>query len=270
MNSSTERSRAVVKRIAAQETPGLPKRLILFHGNGKCGDYYEPLALKLAALEFATALVTLPGYGPVPPLDHPTWPAILEDLIPVVRQELGEGGTLVGFSLGGLVAFLLAAHLQDKVHELVLVEPGIVPWPWLAQRLAENYRSRRVNQERGVFHNTGSGYRRIHDVASFPAKAMELALACEAESDPSTKRALVLGAADLHPLPFEKVNSRVLLVRGSSSGLLMKAAQFVLSRKFQNASTAVIENAGHWVANENDAELAKTIDTFAGRSPDTH
>ena len=211
--------------------------------------------------------MTLPGYGPASPLDHPSWSAILEDLLPLVREELGEGGALVGFSLGGLVAFLLSAHLQDKVQELVLVEPGIVPGPWLTLSMAEIYKSRSGDKERGLFHNTGRGFRRIHDVASFPAKAMEIALACDAKSDLGTQRALVLGAADLHPLPFKQVNSRVLLVRGSSSGWLMKAAQIVLLYKFQSASTTVIENAGHWVANEKDAELAETINSFVRRSP---
>jgi len=79
-----------------------------------------------------------------------------------------------------------------------------------------------------------------------------------------TPLALVEGAADLCPLPFSQVTAPTLLIRGQSSGLMMRIGQWMQARHLPHAKTAVIHRAGHWMANEQDEAVADVIGRFVG------
>jgi pimeloyl-ACP methyl ester carboxylesterase len=249
--------------------PAGARRLTLLPGNGLCAEFYASLGHALVARGFAVRLITLPGYDGTPPLADPGWPALLEAALPVVREGVRGRGTLVGHSLGGLLALLLAARLGGEVGTLVLMEPAIIPWRWLAGLGAQFYRRRVVDRDSDAFVNRGAGYQRLHDPGSYPAEVFALVRRCRSRSDRTTEQTLVDGAVELHPLPFGEVRARVLLVRGASSGVSQWAGQKALGRLLPDTRAVVIPRAGHWMANEQDGLIADAVDRFVAGEKST-
>ncbi|MFT4627108.1 MAG: esterase [Myxococcota bacterium] len=236
---------------------------IVLHGNDLCGPFYAPLADRLAGAGFDVVLVTMSGYGGEPPLEPVTLDGMLAEVGDLVRAQTAPV-TLIGHSLGGLVAFATAAREPEAVLRLVLMEAPIVPWKWLAQRAADRYDRQVVDGDRSQFENRGPGYTRLHSPDAFPEEAMQTALRCRRLSDPNTPKQLIATGAAMYPLPYDAVTQPVLLVRGASSGFMLRASQWDLQWRLPNATSVVIDEAGHWMANENDPALASAIVEFAG------
>jgi len=229
-----------------------------------CAEYYLPLAQLLADRGVAVQLVTLPGYNGTEPIPDLNWERLLETLLPVVSKHRA----LIGHSLGGLCSIPLAAKLGDDLDHLILMEPGVVPWKSVARFGAWWYRRSVVDRKEPEFKNRGPWYWRIHDPDRFPPEAMEIVLRSDASTDIETPRGLTGRFADLYPLPFEDIRAKTLMVRGGSSGVMMAWGSWLVGRRLE-ANYAVIPDAGHWMANEQDALLAEAIGGFLEDSGNT-
>ena len=75
--------------------------------------------------------------------------------------------------------------------------------------------------------------------------------------------ALLEALPALYPLPFAEVSVPVLLLRGAHSGWRARLGTRVLSHMLPNARVEVIPRAAHWLVNEADADVARTITAFA-------
>lgn len=234
--------------------------VLLLPANGKCAEFYEPLGRALAAHGTRVTLTTFAGFDGTP--GRPGW----DDLVAEARAALPGHRVLVGHSLGGLVALLVAAAEVD-LDALVLLEPAVVPWSWAARLLGARYRRHeidRIDRPGSGFENSGPWFRRLHDPVSFPREAMAIALRASDATPPEVTRHLHETADGLWPLPLARVRVPTLLVRGGSSGLLMALGQIALARHLRRAERATLPRAGHWMANEQDDALAEMVARFAG------
>lgn len=237
--------------------------VVILHSNGMCAPFYRPVGELLAARGFDVTAFTLPGFDGTEALPDRSLPALVEAIAPEVLEALGEGGILVGHSLGGMLAFLLAARpdFEDRVQRLVLLEPAIVPVRALTSLFAGWYRRGAVEGEPG-FRNRGPFFWRLHDPDRYPQEAWTLFERNERETDPAVVRGLLATSDQVLPLPFERVACPVILVRGRSSGPVMWAAQRLLARRFPHARCVDLERAGHWMVFEADDALAAAIATL--------
>ncbi len=233
---------------------------VILHGNGLYPAFYTGLATELADRGVACHIPALPGFSGRKPTS-PGWHALLEATATETGALLGANGVLVGHSLGGLVALLLAARQPPRA--LVLLEPAVIPWRALARFGAFLYRAKAQQDAPDRVPNRGPWFWRMHDPDRLPEAVMRGALSASAATDHTTLDALQAGLADLYPLPFDAVRCPTLVVRGASSGPVMAWGQRDLARRLPCAHTAVIPQAGHWLANEQDAALAAAIARFA-------
>lgn len=115
----------------AREPGGAPE-LVFLHGVGLNAHGWDPLAIALAHEPGVRSLaVDLPGHG------HSDWrgdanyrPDMLAADVGVALDQLAPAPvTLVGHSLGGLTAIVVAAMQPHRVRGLVIVDitPGVVP-----------------------------------------------------------------------------------------------------------------------------------------------
>ena len=227
-------------------------------GNGLFAEFFAPLGYELAERGVSHRALTLPGYDRTPALADPSWERLLRALDVEVTKS--DASVLIGHSLGGLAALLLAAR-SDRIEGLVLLEPAIAPH-WLARAVAAVYGRGWVRGVETEFDVRGPGYTRIADMDAFPQAVLDRVLEARSGTDLATERALITTAPTLYPLPFDQVRCPVLLVRGDSSGISQRLSQDRLKRRFPGAQTAVIERAGHWMANEQDVALAEVIASF--------
>lgn len=242
-----------MKRIEVGPQGGV--RALLLHGNDLCAEFYRPLAEALAAHEIGTTLVTLPGFAGEAPLGAPSWPAMAA----AVRAELADTRVLIGHSLGGALAWLVARDRPAAVERVVLLEPALLPWRWLAEAALERYRKNVVHGGGDRFESWSGAFHRVADPARYPAWAIELYLASRRASDRATVDTLVAELPALHPVA--PLPQPTCLVRGARSGRAHGLVNRLVARRL-GARFEVLPRAGHWLANEDDAALAERIARF--------
>ena len=242
-----------MKRIEVGPADGV--RALLLHGNDLCAEFYRPLAEALATHGLHTTLVTLPGFAGEAPLPAPSWPAMAA----AVRAELDGTRVLIGHSLGGALAWLVARQAPPGVERVVLLEPALLPWRWLADAALERYRRNVVHGASDRFERWSGAFHRVADEARYPRWAIDLYLASRRTSDRATVDALVAALPALHPVA--PLPQPTCLVRGDASGRLHGLVHRLLARRL-GARLERLPRAGHWLANEDDAALAERIARF--------
>lgn len=234
------------------------QRAVLVHGNDLCAEFYVPLADQLAKRGFTTTLLTLPGFHHEPPLARPGWEGLVQALLEALP---GPGTTLLGHSMGGLLALLAAARRPRELGTLVLLEPVLLPYRWMARAASRQYLEAVVRAERRRFVNWNGGQYRIAAPERYPPEMIELYLEVRRTSDRATAEALFSTLPALHPLPFERVEVPTLLVLGAETGLRSRAINAIVARRLR-CRRVVIPEAAHWLANERDESVAEHTAEF--------
>ena len=120
------------------ETHGSGRPLILIHGGLGSGEMFGPVIPALAANHRVVA-VDLQGHGRTADIDRPLDIRLMADDIAALIDHLGlDKPDIVGYSLGGGVAFFTAVRHPDKVGKLVMASAHIrrdaIPAEMLAQQ----------------------------------------------------------------------------------------------------------------------------------------
>ncbi len=120
------------------EIHGSGRPLILLHGGLGSGEMFGPVIQKLAANHQVIA-VDLQGHGRTADIDRPLDVRLMADDIAALIDHLGiDKPDIVGYSLGGGVAFFTAVRHPDKVGKLVMAAAHIrrdaIPAEMLAQQ----------------------------------------------------------------------------------------------------------------------------------------
>ena len=124
-----------------QDYGGSGELLVLVHGLGGSAANWDAVGPGFARHGRAVAL-DLPGFGLSPPAKDWKLPTHAEALR-AFTAELADNATLVGNSMGGLLAEMVASEHSDLVNALILISPATPPrlpdprihWP-TARRLA--------------------------------------------------------------------------------------------------------------------------------------
>ena len=120
------------------ETHGTGRPLILLHGGLMSGETFGPVLSDLAR-NHQVIVPDLQGHGRTADIDRPIDIKLMADDIAALIDHLGlDKPDLVGYSLGGGVAFFTAVKYPDKVGKLVIVSANIrrdaIPPEMLAQQ----------------------------------------------------------------------------------------------------------------------------------------
>ena len=120
------------------ETIGTGRPLILLHGGLGSGEMFGPTRPTLAERHHAIA-VDLQGHGRTADIDRPIDIRLMADDIAALIDHLGlDKPDVVGYSLGGGVAFFTAVKYPEKVGRLVMASAHIrrdaIPPEMLAQQ----------------------------------------------------------------------------------------------------------------------------------------
>jgi pimeloyl-ACP methyl ester carboxylesterase len=120
------------------ETQGSGRPLVLLHGGLGSGEMFGPILPTLAANHRVIA-VDLQGHGRTADIDRPIDVRLMAGDIAALIEHLGlDKPDVLGYSLGGGVAFHLAVQRPDLVRRLVMVSANIrrdaIPAEMLAQQ----------------------------------------------------------------------------------------------------------------------------------------
>jgi pimeloyl-ACP methyl ester carboxylesterase len=107
------------------ETHGAGQPMILLHGGLGSGEMFGPILPALAGHHQVIA-VDLQGHGRTADIDRPIDMRLMADDIAALTDHLGlDKPDVVGYSLGGGVAFHTGVRHPDKVGRLVMASAGI-------------------------------------------------------------------------------------------------------------------------------------------------
>ena len=107
------------------ETHSTGRPLILLHGGLGSGEMFGPILPQLAA-DHQVISVDLQGHGRTADIDRPLDIRLMADDIAALIDHLGlDRPDLVGYSLGGGVAFFTAVKYPDKVRRAVVASAHI-------------------------------------------------------------------------------------------------------------------------------------------------
>src|SRR5918997_414424 len=120
------------------ETHGSGRPMILLHGGLGSGEMFGPILPALAE-DHQVIAVDLQGHGRTADIDRPIDIRLMADDIAALIDHLGlEKPDVVGYSLGGGVAFFTAVKVPEKVGRLVMASANIrrdaIPAEMLAQQ----------------------------------------------------------------------------------------------------------------------------------------
>ena len=120
------------------ETHGSGRPLILLHGGLGSSEMFGPILPELAAGHLVIA-PDLQGHGRTADIDRPIDMRLMADDVAALIDHLGlDKPDVLGYSLGGGVAFFLASKYPDKIGKLVIVSAHIrrdaIPAEMLAQQ----------------------------------------------------------------------------------------------------------------------------------------
>jgi pimeloyl-ACP methyl ester carboxylesterase len=107
------------------EIHGSGRPVVLLHGGLGSGEMFGPVVPLLAA-DHRVILPDLQGHGRTADIDRPIDPRRMADDIAALIGRLGlEKPDVVGYSLGGGVAFWTAANYPDVVRRMVMVSTNV-------------------------------------------------------------------------------------------------------------------------------------------------
>ena len=100
--------------------------IVMLHGLGASRAQFEAFDAELQAAGCKSLVVDLPGFGAAPSLPNYTIEAMDAAVVDAVELSSPDGMpvTLVGNSMGGLLAMRYALARPDRVEQLVLVAPA--------------------------------------------------------------------------------------------------------------------------------------------------
>jgi pimeloyl-ACP methyl ester carboxylesterase len=124
------------------ETHGTGRPLILLHGGLASGEMFEPILPALTE-RHQVVIVDLQGHGRTADIDRPIDVRLMADDIAALIDHIGlERPDVVGYSLGGGVAFFTASKYPEKVGKLVMasahINSDVMPAEMRAQQAQVN------------------------------------------------------------------------------------------------------------------------------------
>lgn len=250
-----------------RESHGAGPDVALLHGWGLHGGIFEDLARSLAR-EFRVHVLDLPGHGRSP------WAkgaGDLEGMARGVAAHLPERCSLVGWSLGGLVAVRLAVRFPERVPALVVIAAGAAgarrrDWPeGTDEALLDGLRTRLGRDWKGTVQEF-LGLEVRGDAN--PLEALRELRRCVAVGGAPSTAALeaglsILRTADLRG-ELASVRARTLAIAGEYDRLVPPGAVRALAEGIAGARYHEVARAAHAPFLSHRTEVAGLVGDFLG------
>jgi len=223
--------------------------VVLLHGWALHAGLLAPLAEALAAEGHEVTCLDLPGHGGRP--YEPPFGA-LEELAATIAADLPPACTLIGWSLGGMVAARLAADHHPSVRSLALIATTprfVADTDWdhgLARELVAEFAAELGHDYPGLVRRFLSLQVRGDAQAARLLRQLRTQVFAQGEPDPAALSAGldILKQADLRAA-VGRICVPTLVIAGDHDRLTPAGAGAWLAGHIPGASHAVIEGAGH-------------------------
>ncbi|TGD57245.1 alpha/beta fold hydrolase [Flavobacterium humi] len=242
---------------------GQGQPLLIIHGFLGMSDNWKTLSMQYAAQGFQVHAVDLRNHGKSFHSDEFSYGIMVQDVVEYCQFHQLTSVDVIGHSMGGKVAMLLATTYPELVRKLIVADIGPKYYAphhdtILASLNAVDFSKK---PSRSEAEEIVSEY--IHDLGTRQFLLKNLYWAAPGQLDfrfnlkVFNEKKEVIGEA----LPFENhFDAPVLFLRGDRSDYILDSDFETILHHFPNAEIETVSGAGHWLHAENPKEFfEKTI-----------
>lgn len=244
---------------------GKGQPLLLIHGLFGSLDNLNTLARHLAK-DHLVYQIDLPNHGLSPRLDSCDYVAQADIVSQFIKQQKIINCTLIGHSMGGKVAMMLAMKMPLLVNKLIILD--MAPVAYFQRR-----------------HDSIFAALNACDIDLILEKKQALAILDAHHIEPAICQFLLKSFicshqrknmwrfnlkvieehyADILDWPIQNThfNGPTLFIKGEKSDYILEKYRTDIKTQFPNAKAHIIANAGHWLHAEKPDILSRVIDQF--------
>ncbi|TVR97857.1 MAG: alpha/beta fold hydrolase [Rhodospirillales bacterium] len=244
---------------------GAGQPIVMVHGLFGSERNWQAIAKRLAEAGYRALTVDLRNHGRSPWTPTMSLPEMAEDLAAFVEDRGLAAPVILGHSVGGKAAMLLALREPERVQALIVVDIAPV-----------TYRHSFIGHVRAMQAVDLAGLQRRAEVADRLSPAIPDAATRHFLVQNLVRRreglawrlnleAIAASMADLTGFPESpdgRYDGRTLMIRGEQSDYIAPAHQNAIFHLFPQAEFAVIAGAGHRPHVEQPAAFLERVRTF--------
>ena len=237
---------------------GEGKPFLIIHGFLGMSDNWKTLGLQFAELGFQIHLLDMRNHGKSFHSDDFSYELMANDVKDYCEFHQLENIILLGHSMGGKAAMLLATLHPELIEKLIIADIGPKFYPQHHQTILEGLNaidfskqpSRSEVEEIVSKHITDFGTRQFLLKSLYWKEKEQLAFRFNLEV--FNKKIEEIGKA----LPIENIFEKpTLFLRGSKSNYILDEDFETIKYHFPNSEIKTISNAGHWLHAENPKDF---------------
>jgi len=242
------------------------KDIVLIHGWGMSGNVWETLSYKLSN-NHRVIIVDLPGYGRSAQFVLPKY--TLQSLADELVSLVPPGATVLGWSLGGMIAMQMALRYPNAFDHLILVAASpqfqlSEDWPHaMDTRILENF----ANELANSYQDTIQQFLAIQALGSEHAREeirlLRRKVFRDGEPDPTALRQglNILQTANLRNQVHD-ITMNTLIIGGERDRLVPVAAAQSLAESIAHCQLRIIKGASHAPFISHQAAFIQAVEEF--------
>ncbi|MCA1907148.1 MAG: alpha/beta fold hydrolase [Magnetospirillum sp.] len=239
--------------------------LVIMHGLLGSARNWGGIATKLGETHHVMA-VDMPNHGASPWSEVMDYPFMARQVAEFIKTRCGGRALVVGHSMGGKAAMMLALTYPQMVERLVVVDIAPVRYTHTFAPYIKAMRAAPI----ATAQRRGDVELAMHGVIDDPR--VRAFLMQNLEGQPGSYRwrpnLAVLGAAMDDILGFPHVADGIsydgpaLFLHGALSDYVLPAHEDVIAALFPRARMQAVDGAGHWVHADKPAEFTQAVADF--------
>ena len=244
---------------------GEGKPMVIIHGFLGMSDNWKTLGTQFANEGYQVHALDLRNHGKSFHTDDFSYDVMAADVMQYCAHHQLKDIVIVGHSMGGKVAMLLATTYPELVSKLIVADIGPKYYAPHHQTIltALNAVNFSKKPSRAEVEEIVSGYIKDFGTRQFLLKNLywetSEQLAFRFNLKVFNEKIETVGTA----LPFENTFSKdTLFLRGDKSDYILDSDFETIYHHFPSASIKTIKNAGHWLHAENPKDFLSTVLDF--------
>jgi len=245
---------------------GSGKPVIILHGLFGMSDNWVSIGKQLSE-HFEVYIPDMRNHGQSPHDDVFSFSAMADDVLELIDDNHLGNVTLIGHSMGGKVAMLLALNHGDKVDRLMVIDisPGKYPVRHSQQQVVEAMQ--RVSLT-GITSRKGIEDQLIYSISDFRTRQLIMKNLFRTGNNTFAWRLNLEAIHHNMDRLFDSVESDstfgkpVLFIRGGQSDYINNDDREKILKLFPDATLETIPHAGHWVHADAPVELLRIMNDF--------
>lgn len=242
--------------------PHLPK-LVFLHGLLASSQNWQGIVKRLKN-DYHIFNLDLPNHGQSPHTEKANYAEMVDSVYTFLEEQHLERVTIIGHSMGGKAAMLLATQFPEKINRLIIEDIAPKTYPPKFKELILAMKNLKLND---INSRKEADEQLKHDI---PDIALRMFVLTNLMNSPNgfywrvNLEGLLHGIDELVSFPKIQTTSGLLslFLCGSESEYVKEEDHSTIKSLFNNATIQTIDNAGHWLHSQQPDLFTDKLQNF--------